>query len=80
MNTGIIKRRGEEGYGFIEISEDLRRELGIPPDRDLFFHASGVAHNRFATLHPGDEVSFEIHRGRQRGPEAHNVKLIARAA
>lgn len=78
MNIGSIQSYTDEtGYGFIRIDEALKRELGIPYARDLFFHASGVAGNGSVTLMPGDQVSFEIRRGR-RGPEGHEVKVIAR--
>jgi CspA family cold shock protein len=62
--TGTIKKLiADRNFGFI------RTETG----QEVFFHASAVAQNAFASLTPGQPVTFELERG-QKGPQATNVR------
>jgi CspA family cold shock protein len=62
--TGTIKKLiADRHFGFI------RTETG----QEVFFHASAVAQNAFASLTPGQAVSFDLERG-PKGPHAANVR------
>ena len=62
--TGTIKKLIEgRHFGFI------RAENG----QEVFFHASAVAGNDFASLTVGQAVEFDLERG-DKGPKAANVR------
>lgn len=65
MATGKIARIMDRGYGFIT------RE-GEEEEEDLFFHANNLQGVEFEQLREGDEVVFEVEKGRK-GPAAVNV-------
>jgi CspA family cold shock protein len=66
MATGRVKWFNEKkGYGFISSDEG----------EDTFVHYSEIKGNGFRTLYEGQEVRFEIVKGRK-GPQAANVVPI----
>ncbi|MFH1755360.1 MAG: cold shock domain-containing protein [Candidatus Latescibacterota bacterium] len=66
MPNGIIRYFSESrGYGFIEY-DDINR---------IFVHHSQIQTNGYRTLREGEEVSFEVKKGR-RGLEAVNVQKL----
>ncbi len=64
METGIIARLTDKGFGFIT------RE---GQDKDLFFHANELQDVSFDDLNEGDKVTFEVAQG-DKGPSAVNVR------
>jgi len=66
MAKGTIKQLiKDKGFGFIKI------EQGV----DLFFHRSELQGVDYDSLGEGQEVEFEVGRGREGRPQAVKVKL-----
>ena len=66
MPRGAIRRLiVDRGYGFIK-----RKKGG-----DLFFHRSQLQGVDFNTLREGQEVDFEVGKGRGGSPQAVKVRL-----
>ena len=66
MDTGKVKWfNADKGFGFIE------RVNGS----DVFVHYTSILSDGFKTLHPGQEVSFDIVDG-IKGDAAANVRII----
>ncbi len=69
MPKGTIRRLvSDRGFGFIHQAEGT--------GADLFFHRSELQGADFASLREGQEVEFEIGRGRDGRTEAVKVRLI----
>lgn len=67
MQTGIIARLTDKGFGFIKIEGQ---------DKDLFFHSNELLNARFDELREGDSVSFEVGES-PKGPNAVKVSKVA---
>jgi len=67
MQTGIIARLTDKGYGFISREGE---------SKDLFFHASELRDVRFDDLSEGDAVTFNVAEG-PKDLNATNVKLAS---
>jgi CspA family cold shock protein len=67
MQTGIIARLTDKGFGFIKIEGQ---------DKDLFFHSNELLNARFDELREGDNVSFEVGES-PKGPNAVKVSKVA---
>lgn len=67
MQTGIIARIMDKGYGFIKSDDGA--------EKDLFFHMNEVQGVTFEDLKEGDKVQFEVSEG-QKGPQATKVSRI----
>ncbi|OGO36829.1 MAG: hypothetical protein A2147_10095 [Chloroflexi bacterium RBG_16_57_8] len=66
MPKGTIKRLvPDRGFGFIQSGEGS----------DLFFHSTELQGAVFATLREGQEVEFEIGKGRDGRAQAVKVRL-----
>ena len=66
MPKGTIRRLiTDRGFGFIKTEQE----------EDLFFHRSEIEGVEFASLSEGQEVEFEMGRGRDGRPQAVKVKL-----
>ncbi len=65
MQTGIIARLTDRGFGFISREGE---------EKDLFFHSSQLQGVEYQDLKEGDKVSFEVEQG-DKGPNAVNVSL-----
>ncbi|MBI5621650.1 cold shock domain-containing protein [Candidatus Falkowbacteria bacterium] len=65
--NGKIKTLTGKGFGFIT-SEDN-------PDKDLFFHTSGLNGVAFDQLQEGDAVTFDVEQS-DKGPRAVNVTRV----
>ncbi|GAH29847.1 unnamed protein product [marine sediment metagenome] len=66
MAKGTIRRLvADRGFGFMQSAEGT----------DLFFHRSELQGVQFATLREGQEVEFEMGRGRDGRPQAVRVRL-----
>ena len=66
MAKGIIKKLiTDRGFGFIQAEDGT----------DLFFHRSALQGGDFDNLREGQEVEYEIGRGRDGRPNATGVKL-----
>ena len=70
MQTGIIARLTDKGFGFI------KRE---GQERDLFFHSNELVGITFDELREGDQVSFEVAES-PKGPNAVKVSKVAATA
>jgi CspA family cold shock protein len=66
MPKGTIKRLMDRGFGFITTEEQ---------EGDLFFHRNDIEGVEFTSLREGQEVDFEIGRGRDGRQQALKVKL-----
>ncbi len=66
MQTGIIARLTDKGFGFIKVEGQ---------EKDLFFHSSELVNARFDELREGDTLSFEV----AQGPKGPNAVKISRA-
>ena len=67
MPKGTIKRLMDRGFGFIKIEEQ---------EEDLFFHRNELIDVQFADLREGQEVEFEVARGRDGRQQAVKVKPV----
>ena len=66
MPKGTIRRLiTDRGFGFIKTEQE----------EDLFFHRNEVEGVEFASLSEGQEVEFEMGRGRDGRPQAVKVRL-----
>ena len=65
MAKGTIRRLMDRGYGFIKTEQG----------EDFFFHGNDVEGVEFNSLSEGQEVEFEMGKGRDGRPKAVNVKL-----
>lgn len=65
MAEGIIKRKTDKGFGFIETSSG----------DDVFFHSSAVEGATFDELREGQRVEFTQSTG-PKGPRADNVRPV----
>ena len=71
MPKGTIKRLvPDRGFGFIQ----------PPQGADLFFHRSEVQGEDFSTLREGQEVEYEVGKGRDGRAQATKVKLVGSAS
>ena len=70
MQTGIIARLTDKGFGFI------KRE---GQERDLFFHSNELVGITFDELREGHQVSFEVAES-PKGPNAVKVSKVAATA
>ena len=66
MPKGTIKRIMDRGFGFIKTEEE---------GEDLFFHRNELQDVQFADLREGQEVEFEMARGRDGRQQAVKVRL-----
>ena len=67
MPKGKIKRLvSDRGFGFI----------GQADGSDLFFHSSELQGLDFASLREGQEVEFEVGKGRDGRAQAVKVRLV----
>jgi len=62
---GVIKKKNDNGYGFIAVDGQ---------DKDLFFHANDCSASNFMDLQEGDTVTFDMGES-DKGPKAENVTL-----
>lgn len=67
MQTGIIARLTDKGFGFIKVEGQ---------EKDLFFHSNELVNARFDELREGDKVSFEVGES-PKGPNAVKVSKVA---
>ena len=66
MPKGTIRRLiADRGFGFIQTAEG----------KDLFFHRNQLQGVEFASPREGQEVEFEVGRGRNGRPQAARVRL-----
>jgi cold shock protein len=65
MPEGAIKRKTDNGFGFIDTGTD----------KDMFFHSSNVEGADYEQLEVGQRLSYTEGRG-PKGPRAENVKPI----
>ncbi|MBT6142917.1 cold shock domain-containing protein [bacterium] len=65
MQTGIIARLTDKGFGFISREGETK---------DLFFHATELSGSEFNDLNEGDTVTFDVTEG-PKGLNATNVRL-----
>lgn len=67
MPKGTIKRLiADRGFGFIQTEQGT----------DLFFHRSEIQDVEFGSLIEGQEVEFDMGRGRDDRPRAVRVRLV----
>ena len=64
MAKGTIRRLMDRGYGFIKTEQE----------EDLFFHRNDVEGMEVNSLSEGQEVEFEVGKGRDGRPRAVKVK------
>ena len=67
MPIGTIRRLMDRGYGFIMVEQG----------EDLFFHRSQIKDMDFYSLREGQEVEFEVGKGRDGRPQAMEIRLVA---
>jgi len=65
MPKGTIKRLMERGFGFIKTEEE----------KELFFHRNDLEGVEFASLREGQEVEFDMGKGRDDRTQAVKVRL-----
>jgi len=66
MAKGTIRRLvADRGFGFIQTAEG----------RDLFFHRNELQGVAYHSLREGQQVEFEVGRGRDGRPQAVRVRL-----
>jgi CspA family cold shock protein len=66
MQTGVIARLTDKGFGFIKRDGQ---------EKDLFFHANELVGLRFDELREGDTVTFEV----AESPKGPNAVKVSRA-
>ena len=66
MPKGTIRRLMDRGYGFIKGEGE----------EDLFFHRNELQGADYSSLREGQQVEFEVGRGRDGRPQAVNVKVV----
>ncbi len=66
MNTGIIARLTDKGFGFIKRDGE---------EKDLFFHSNELVGVSFNELKEGDAVTFEV----AESPKGLNAIKVSRA-
>ena len=66
MQTGIVAKKTDKGFGFI------KRDDG---QKDLFFHSNELQNISFDEIQEGDKVSFEVGDS-PKGPNAVSVNKI----
>lgn len=70
MATGKVKWfNGEKGFGFIQQDDG---------GDDVFVHFSAIQGSGFRNLNEGDEVEYEVERGKK-GLQATNVNVTSAA-
>ena len=67
MQTGIIARLTDKGFGFIKRDGQ---------EKDLFFHSNELVGVTFDELREGDKLSFEVAEG-PKGPNAVKVSRVS---
>ncbi|OGH68699.1 MAG: cold-shock protein [Candidatus Magasanikbacteria bacterium RIFCSPHIGHO2_02_FULL_47_14] len=67
MNTGIIARLTDKGFGFIKREGE---------EKDLFFHSNELVGVSFNELKEGDAVTFEV----AESPKGLNAIKVSRVA
>ncbi|MFC1924785.1 cold-shock protein [Chloroflexota bacterium] len=67
MPKGTIRRLIDRGFGFIKTEQG----------EDLFFHRSELQGVDYNSLREGQEVEFEVGRGRDGRSQAEKVRLAA---
>jgi len=65
MPKGTIRRIGDRGFGFITTEQG----------EDLFFHRNELQGVAYRPLREGQQVEFEVGRGRISRPQAVKVRL-----
>ena len=66
MPKGTIRRIMDRGYGFIKTEDE----------EDIFFHRNELEGVEFNDLNEGQEVEFDIGKGRDGRSQAVKVRLI----
>jgi CspA family cold shock protein len=66
MQTGIVARKTDKGFGFIKVEGQ---------EKDLFFHTNELKNISFDALQEGDKVEFEVGES-PKGPNAININKI----
>ena len=67
MQTGIIARLTDKGFGFIKRDGQ---------ERDLFFHSNELVGVSFDELREGDKLSFEVAES-PKGPNAVKISRVS---
>ncbi len=67
MQTGIIARLTDKGFGFITREGEAK---------DLFFHSNELVNTTFDALREGDKLEFEV-ADSPKGPNAVKVSKIS---
>ena len=65
MPKGTIRRLMDRGYGFIKTEDE----------KDLFFHRNDIEEVEFDNLREGQQVEFEVGRGRDGRQKAVRVRV-----
>jgi len=65
MPKGTIRRLVDHGFGFIKTEDE----------KDLFFHRNDLEGVEFNDLNEGQEVEFDMGKGRDGRPAAVKVRL-----
>ena len=72
MARGTVKWFSDsKGYGFITAEGGEVADVS-----EVFVHFSAIEAQGFRTLHPGEQVEFEIKNGSTRGLEAAHVSKV----
>ena len=72
MARGTVKLfNDQKGYGFITAEGGEVADVS-----EVFVHFSAIEAQGFRTLHPGEQVEFEIKSGSPRGIEAAHVSKV----
>ena len=66
MTKGTIRRIGDHGFGFITTEQG----------EDLFFHQNELQGVAYHSLSEGQQVEFEVGRGRDGRSQAVKVRLV----
>ncbi len=67
MQTGIIARLTDKGFGFITREGEAK---------DLFFHSNELVNTTFDALREGDKLEFEV-ADSPKGPNAVKVSKVS---